>query len=237
MKWSKMTHAGLVRTINEDFLCARPDLGLFAVADGMGGHNAGEVASREAIRVLEEVIESNLTSDKERGQFLHQAILEANQFIYNLSNQDASFIGMGTTVTASCFNGMNLKVVHVGDSRCYLIRDSTIHRLTQDHSLVGELVRQNKITSLEATQHPHRNVLLRALGTSPEVQVDIIDCKLNVNDIILMCTDGVTEYLSDEELMYFSKNNEPENAVVNIVNEVLKRGGSDNTTLIMVVID
>jgi len=237
MKWSKMTHVGRVRSVNEDFVCARPDLGFFAVADGMGGHRAGEVASKKAIEYVEEAMEKNPCREKEPGAILEAAIAEANQLIYDLGYYNSDYRGMGTTITACFFTGMVLTVAHVGDSRCYLIRDSKVDRLTRDHSLVEEMIQQEQITPVEAMHHPYRNVLTRALGISPRVDVDIVQCTLSSNDIILLCTDGVTEHLTDEELAGMVLNNEPEGAVRAIVNEALNRGGNDNITLIVVAVE
>lgn len=232
-----MTHVGLVRNINEDFLCARPDLGFFAVADGMGGHQAGEVASKKAIESLEETVEKILCKKGDPGATLQEAVMKANESIYDLSSKNPAYRGMGTTITACYFDGMDLTVVHVGDSRCYLIRNASIYRLTRDHSLVEELVRQQQITAEEAMHHPYRNILTRALGISPRVEVDVARYKLAPNDVILMCTDGVTEYLTDEEIMDFTRNKDPEIAVNLIVEEALSRGGNDNITLIIVAVE
>lgn len=237
MKWNKMTHIGRVRSINEDCACARPDLGLFAVADGMGGHQAGEVASKKAVECLEEEVENSSCRDKEPGATLKAAIEKANKLIYDLSYRNADYRGMGTTITACCVNKTVMTVAHVGDSRCYLIRKSRIFRLTRDHSLVEEMLQKRQITSEEAQRHPYRNVLTRALGTSPRVEVDTTRFNLSRNDIILLCTDGVTEYLSDDELTVFFQNKEPEKAVRDILNEALNRGGNDNITLVMVVVE
>jgi len=233
MKWSKVTHVGRVRSVNEDFLSVRPDLGLFAVADGMGGHQAGEVASKIAIQCLEKELEVKPCGD-DAANVLRQAIIKANKSVYEMSCRNTEYRGMGTTITACCFNGVVLTVAHVGDSRCYLIRDFNISRLTEDHSLVQQMVQQHQITSGEAMYHPYRNVLTRALGTSPAVDVDLVQCILYPDDLVLMCTDGVTEYLSDGEILDAIRGKDTETAANAILKEALQRGGNDNITLVLV---
>lgn len=237
MRWSKMSHVGLVRTTNEDNLCARPELGLFAVADGMGGHRAGEVASKKAIEWLVKIVAANPDRKNDPGPLLREAILKANEEVYRLGSKNPNYRGMGTTLTTCFFGDNKLTVAHVGDSRCYLLRDSSIYRLTRDHSLVEELVRQNQLTSGEAVNYPYRNVLTRALGTSPVVEVDVSEHVLRSGDVVLLCTDGVTEHLADEEIVALTTGKNPKEAVELLVQEVLNRGGSDNVSLIMVAID
>ncbi|MTI84593.1 MAG: Stp1/IreP family PP2C-type Ser/Thr phosphatase [Firmicutes bacterium] len=234
MKWSKVTHVGLVRSVNEDFLSVRPDLGLFAVADGMGGHQAGEVASKKAIECLEESFASNPCRENDPGAALRDAIVKANALIYELGHRVAEYKGMGTTVTVCCLNEMIMNVAHVGDSRCYLIRNAHISRLTEDHSLVQEMVQQHKITTGEAMNHPYRNVLTRALGTSPQVEVDLIRCNLDPDDLVIICSDGVTKNLSDEEILKITQDKKTEAAANTILDEALARGGNDNITLVIV---
>ncbi len=234
MKWSKVTHVGLVRSVNEDFLSVRPDLGLFAVADGMGGHQAGEVASKKAIECLEESFASNPCRENDPGGALRDAIVKANALIYELGHRVAEYNGMGTTVTVCCLNEMIMNVAHVGDSRCYLIRNAHISRLTEDHSLVQEMVQQHKITTGEAMNHPYRNVLTRALGTSPQVEVDLIRCNLDPDDLVIICSDGVTKNLSDEEILKITQDKKTEAAANTILDEALARGGNDNITLVIV---
>lgn len=237
MKWGKITHIGKVRSHNEDCACERPDLGLFAVADGMGGHQAGEVASKKAIECLEKEFEANFVWSKDPGDILKAVIEKANQLVYDLSTRSTGLRGMGTTITACCIQQRILTVAHVGDSRCYLIRRNRINRLTRDHSLVEEMLRNDQITYEEAQEHPYRNVLTRALGTSPQVQVDLFTYPLLPGDIVLLCTDGVTEYLSDDELVGYSGRGEPQEAVQVMLNEALNRGGIDNITLVIVAVD
>ena len=197
MKWSQRTDVGLVRQSNEDSMLVVPDLGLLAVADGMGGHLAGEVASRVALEVLERDLRQNGNTRRDPGRALAEAVQQANQKIFDLAEQNSDQRGMGTTITACLLIGQELWVAQVGDSRAYLIRDKAISRLTEDHSLVQELYRQGGISREEMATHPRRNVLTRALGTGPVVDVDLYNQRVTAGDRILLATDGLTNLLDE----------------------------------------
>ncbi|MHB8918217.1 MAG: Stp1/IreP family PP2C-type Ser/Thr phosphatase [Desulfocucumaceae bacterium] len=236
MKWSQATEVGLVRKQNEDSLCAVPDLAFFAVADGMGGHLAGEVASRMAIESVTSHLGNGDGEDTVKS--LLEGVRQANRKIYAASRDDGSCRGMGTTLTAAVFREGELILAHVGDSRAYIIRENKIYPLTEDHSLVQEMIRQGGITKEEAREHPHRNVLTRALGTDPLVDVDLIRVRLERGDTVLLCTDGLYGLVGDDEIMELVRATErPDRAVKNLVAEALRRGGNDNISVIVVEMD
>ena len=236
MRWSQATEVGLVRRQNEDTLCVIPDLAFFAVADGMGGHQAGEVASKMAVESLSRQLRAGHPEDFAKN--LREGVLQANIDIYNASRQDGSHRGMGTTLTAALIQGNELFLAHVGDSRAYLIRDDNIGSLTEDHSLVQEMIRHGGITREQAREHPHRNVLTRALGTDPRVDVDLMNMKLQKGDTLVLCTDGLYGLVSDNRILELvcSATN-LEQAVKGLVTESLNNGGMDNISVIVVEID
>lgn len=236
MRWSQATEVGLVRKQNEDSLCVDPELAFFAVADGMGGHLAGEVASRMAIESVVHRLKAGDRADTVKN--LLDGVRQANSEIYAASKTDGSCRGMGTTLTAAVVRGGELILAHVGDSRAYIIRGDKIHLLTEDHSLVQEMIRHGGITKEEAREHPHRNVLTRALGTDPLVDVDLISFKPEKGDILLICTDGLCGLVEDGEILDLVRASAgPDRAVKGLVDEALKRGGSDNISVIVVEMD
>lgn len=218
---------GRVRGVNEDRYVVLPDL--LVVADGMGGVQAGEVASQMAVDAL--AIHPFLARDS--GELV-AAIAEANRNIFHAAYSRGDWQGMGTTITAVLVSGEVCQVAQVGDSRAYLIRDGAIKRLTDDHSLVGELVRNGSISVEEAMLHPQRNLLTRALGTAEEVQVDVKAITLSFDDILLLCTDGLSGVLTDEEILAETmRHAEPQAAADGLVALANARGGPDNVTVIV----
>ncbi|MDQ0285777.1 protein phosphatase [Desulfofundulus luciae] len=238
MKWSQASDAGLVRRVNEDSLCVEPGLGLFAVADGMGGHQAGEIASRMAIAELVRFLKAHHPLPDDPGTILVQGVQEANRLVYQLSSSSAGYRGMGTTLTAALVIKDYLYLAHVGDSRIYLLREGKMHQLTEDHSLVQELVRLGGLSEEQARCHPQRNVLTRALGIEPRVEVDGGRVKLQPGDKVLLCTDGLTVHLSPQEIGTLVEKNPDLNRAVNkLLQAALKRGGSDNITVILMAVE
>lgn len=236
MQWSKITHRGYVRPNNEDALCVREDLGLFAVADGIGGHQAGEVASRVALEVLEREIEAH-RDEKDLPALMALAVEAANRHIFGLSQRDAACAGMGTTLSACLIREGRLTVAHIGDSRVYLLRGNGIRQLTEDHSLVQELVRQGKISREDAVEHPYRNVISRALGTVDRTEPDILCTPLLPGDRVFLCTDGLSNQVRDEEIREIAGTGPPAVAVARLLELALERGGHDNITMILVVVE
>lgn len=237
MRWAQLTDIGLVRSLNEDSLCVSPEIGLFAVADGMGGHLAGEVASATALQILEQELAKRLQKGEFPEHALVAAVQEANRQIFELSSQNQHLSGMGTTITACLKRGGNIYIAQVGDSRAYLLRESLILQLTEDHSLVRELVRKGGLTEEQALHHPQRNVLTRALGTAPNVNVDSYHHEVSPGDLLLLCTDGLTAYLRPDEIMRTIRTAPGlDSAARSLVDKALGAGGKDNITVILLEI-
>lgn len=237
MKFSEKTHTGLIRQGNEDSYCISPDLNLAVIADGMGGHEAGEVASLLAVQTVENYIRLHPEYRKEPVRILKEAVIEANQKVYQASQEKIGCRGMGTTVSAGLIIGKDLYLAHIGDSRIYLINRS-IHILTRDHSLVNELVINGGISEEEAQTHPQKNVLTRALGTSAEVEVDLIHTTVRKGDRLLFCTDGLSNLILKDELKKVVREGATlDESTERLLEMALARGGHDNITIILVEVD
>jgi serine/threonine protein phosphatase PrpC len=224
-----VSDTGRRRRRNEDaFVCAPP---LFAVADGMGGAQAGEVASGLAAAVLEE------GAGDERGEErVASLIKEANRRVFQRSNEDATTSGMGTTMTVALVDstGGTIAFGHVGDSRAYRVRDGQLEQLTDDHSLVGELVRSGKLSPEEAEVHPQRSVITRALGTEPDVDVDTFTVEAQPDDLYLLCSDGLTDMISADEIFsVLDGSDDLEVAARALIEAANAGGGEDNITVVL----
>jgi len=231
MRIEAISDTGLVRKGNEDSFLINKALGLFAVADGMGGHEAGEVASFLAVKTLETAVRDS----KGREGALEAAIKAANQEIYSQAQQKSSLAGMGTTLTAVYYQEDGISIGHVGDSRAYLIRDSQATLLTRDHSLVAELIRSGQISEEEGKNHPHRHVVTRALGTEPEVEVDMLFPGVKQGDRLFLCTDGLSNLIKSEEIAQtVDQAAAPEQALELLKQMALERGGFDNLTALLI---
>jgi PPM family protein phosphatase len=230
---SALTDTGRRRPHNEDtFVCDPP---LYAVADGVGGAQAGEIASRLAAATLEERVPTALGE-----RTLEALILEANNRIYNRALGEPEAAGMGTVVTALLVDehAGTIAIGHVGDSRAYRIRDSALEQLTPDHSLVGELVRAGRLSTEEAEQHPHRSVITRAVGTEAVVEVHTETVDAVPGDLYLLCSDGLTDLVRDERILELvgAADGDPERAVQTLVDEANGAGGIDNITVVLLEI-
>jgi serine/threonine protein phosphatase PrpC len=226
------TDTGLVRSSNQDLGIATASL--FAVADGMGGHAGGEVASQVAIEALQQAFGQHPS-----GPGLAEAVSSANTAVWVASQERADLRGMGTTLTAVALvneNGRDvLALVNVGDSRSYRFHDGKLSQITTDHSLAEEMVRNGEITPAEAMVHPHRHILTRALGVSPEVSADLWRIRPEQGDRYLLCSDGLTNELSDDEITeVLSATHNPQAAVEALVQAARDHGGSDNITAVLV---
>jgi len=213
--------------LNEDaFVCEPP---LFAIADGMGGARAGEVASGLAAAALQEN-DVNGTG-AERVVALMQA---ANRSVYERSRRDADVAGMGTTMTVALVENGGVTFGHVGDSRAYVLRDGELEQLTDDHSLVAELVRGGKLSAEEAEHHPQRSVITRALGTDPDVDVDTFTVLGHEGDVFVLCSDGLTDMVADDEIgaVLSERRESLEDAANELVRRANKAGGQDNITVV-----
>jgi protein phosphatase len=220
------TDIGRVREKNEDsYLVEEP---LFAVADGMGGHKGGDVASQLAL----ETIEGEPTAD------LAKRLRDANAAVFERSQSDRSVTGMGTTVTAVVVEGTSALFAHVGDSRAYLLRAGDLRQLTDDHTLVARMVKSGEITEAEAEVHPHRSVLTRALGTEPDVIVDEFDVALTDGDRLLLCSDGLTGMVTEEQIVaILSAAPDPQDASNRLVRAANRAGGVDNITVVVIDVE
>ncbi|HEX9299393.1 MAG TPA: Stp1/IreP family PP2C-type Ser/Thr phosphatase [Actinomycetota bacterium] len=220
------THVGQVRTGNEDAYLLEPPL--YAVADGMGGHRGGEVASQLALTTIAESFR------KGQEPFADQ-VQEANRAVFERSGADRAVAGMGTTLTAAVIEGNLAHLVHVGDSRAYLLRAGSLRQLTDDHTLVNRMVKAGEITPGEAEVHPHRNVLVRALGTESDVELDEQDVGLLEGDRLLLCSDGLTGMLTEEQIQAIlgSTQSAPQEAADRLVVAANRAGGVDNITVVV----
>jgi len=239
--FTKGTDIGRARDHNEDYVDAfspsdptqrRQKGHLFIVADGMGGHQAGEVASEGAVRTISREYYADPDPDV-RGS-LTRAIKQANAFIYQQAQQMTSRIGMGTTVVAAVVRGRELYLANVGDSRAYMMRQGKVNKVTRDHSFVEEQIRAGILTREEARTHPQRNVITRALGSKPEVQVDTYSGELKAGDALLLCSDGLSEYVQEEDLAQMLGQYPPKETVPRLIALANKRGGSDNISVLVV---
>lgn len=231
MRYSTLTDPGKVREINEDNYYA--DGSIFIVADGMGGHQAGEVASTLAIETFLSGFTSKLT-DAEIPRAMEKAMREANTAIFREAAKASEKEGMGTTCTAAVFQDGQLFLGHVGDSRAYLWMDGNLEQLTEDHSLVAELVRSGRITEEQALRHPQRNIITRALGIDENVHVDIFEAEVPDRGWLLLCTDGLNGMISDERISeILSGEGNPDDLAGRLVEAALESGGSDNVTVVL----
>jgi len=225
-----LTDTGRKRRQNEDALVCDPPL--FAIADGMGGAQAGEVASRLAAAAIEE---GAAAIQGEEG--VATVVRAANARIFERAVHDPAVAGMGTTATVAVVDERagTVTIAHVGDSRAYLYRDGELEQLTTDHSLVGELVRSGRLTEDEAAVHPHRSVITRALGTDAEVEVDTLTLEAAVGDLVLLCSDGLSAMVRDDEIAQVLRSAEgvPRAAAEALVSAANAAGGEDNVTVVL----
>ena len=227
-----VSHVGRQRAGNEDAYVARPPL--FGVADGMGGARAGEVASQIAVDTLAEKLAKVPARPDAAAAQLAAAAAEANARIFAAATRDRSQSGMGTTLTALLMCGRTGLIAHIGDSRAYLLRAGELRQLTDDHSLVAEMVRDGRLPAGQARQHPYRSVLSRALGTEAEAEVDELRVSLQAGDVVLLCSDGLCGPVSDEKLSKALSASDPHKATRRLIDEALRRGGPDNITAVVV---
>jgi len=222
-----VTDPGRRRRRNEDSYVIEPPL--FAIADGMGGAQAGEVASRLATVALKE--SGTEASGEER---IIDLIQEANRRVYDRSSTDPNTSGMGTTITVAVVEDERVTFGHVGDSRAYLIREATMEQLTEDHSLVNELLKTGRLSREEAETHPQRSVITRALGTDPDVDVDTFTIAAREGDLFLLCSDGLTDMVSEDSILSVVERNRDDisGALRALVRAANKAGGEDNITVV-----
>jgi PPM family protein phosphatase len=226
--YARASDTGRKRRRNEDSYVVAPPL--FAVADGMGGAQAGEVASRLAAGALEEADAQEL-SGPER---LASVIQEANRRVFERASSDPATSGMGTTMTVALVGDDGVTIGHVGDSRAYVVRDGRLEQLTEDHSLVNELLKSGKLSREEADVHPQRSVITRAVGTDPDVDVDAFTVEAGEGDVFLLCSDGLTDMVADSDILDVVEKHRDDldRATKALVSAANRGGGEDNITVI-----
>jgi serine/threonine protein phosphatase PrpC len=228
------TDVGLVRTGNED--CYFRGTTVVAVADGLGGHQAGEVASAIAIEPVAALDERTFATVEEAREVLVGAVGEGNQAVIAKAMSDDAYWGMGTTMTAAAVAGDRwLQLAHVGDSRAYLLRADRLRQLTQDHTVVAELVRQGRLTQDEAAQHPERSVLTRAVGLDPGLEVETPPpLELGAGDQVLLCSDGLTDAVAEGRIAEVLRtHSDGQKACQALVDAAIAAGGPDNVTVVL----
>ena len=236
MKTYSITDIGKRRSANQDFVYASDQPvgnlpNLMIVADGMGGHNACDLASRYTVESMVEYIEQ--ASEKRPIPLISAAIHHANELVIEKSRSDKELEGMGTTVVAATVKDGYLYVANVGDSRLYLI-DQEIEQITRDHSLVEEMIRVGELQRKDARSHPDRNVITRAIGVRTPVRIDFFDVKLEEGDKVLLCSDGLTTMVEDDEILHIvRKSSSPKEAAQRLITEANKNGGKDNISVVL----
>jgi protein phosphatase len=209
---------------------------LFAVADGMGGQNAGEVASAIAMKTATDWFSTN-AGNSLNVQMLEEMFAQTNSAVWGYSQEHPETSGMGNTLTMMIAWGNNALVGHIGDSRLYRLRGDSLTQLTNDHSLVAEQVRLGKLTPEQARVHPTRHILSRVMGSRQFVTPDIFETDIQVNDVFMMCSDGITGMIEDTRIKEILTGNQPENAAVKLVEAANKAGGKDNSTAVVLAFD
>jgi protein phosphatase len=229
------TDKGIVRSFNEDYVSCveKNDYNIYVVADGMGGHNAGEIASKMAIDGIIEYISENFNNE-DSIEILKNAIQKVNLDIYNHAKTTDEYKGMGTTITACLDLGDRVVVANVGDSSSYLIRGNNLIKITKDHSLVQELVDLGTISAIQAAHHPRKNIITRAVGTNKSVDVDLFTLDKINKDIFMLCSDGLTNEITKEDILSsLSKELSFQQACDELVDIAKKNGGRDNITVLL----
>ena len=250
IRYAAASDRGRVRPNNEDAFIANPALGIFAVADGMGGHAAGEVASQMAVDSLQEAIRSASEEEKTFSEdlttvlpspanVLIYGIRMANQKIHKSSLEKTEYRGMGTTLVAVYFFNSSSIVAHVGDSRLYRLRGQTIEQVTEDHSVVWEEYKQGLIAKEALSSSPLKNIVTRALGLHPTLEVDAKELTIQVGDLLILCSDGLSDLVQDEEMVGIIQNaaGNLDRACGDLIHLANFRGGKDNITVVLIQID
>ena len=232
-----LTDTGRVRSGNEDAFLAAPDRALFAVADGMGGHAGGEVASRMAVETVDEALRL-AEGSAPRERVLREALERANRAILERAAGDATLSGMGTTLTVVEIGAEGALIAHVGDSRAYRVREGRLELLTVDHTVVQGYVELGQISPAQARTHRYRHILTRALGTDEALEVDVLRVPIRPGDLLLLCSDGLTTMVEDGDLEGILTQRRPLDELARqLVDAANRRGGEDNVTVVLVRLD
>ncbi len=231
---------GLVRTQNQDdcrFGVISPSCAWAVVCDGMGGANGGNIASAKAVEFISQEIEKMYSEDLSKSELstlMTEIVSQANRVIFEMSQEDVELTGMGTTCEFVLVKDTTVHVVHVGDSRTYAIRGGKIKQLTEDHSVVQEMVRRGEITSEQAQNHPNKNFITRALGIKPSVHLDYIETNFIYGDVLLVCTDGFSNCVTTGDMVKICHENRGEGLTDTLVEKAKEGGGTDNITVAVV---
>lgn len=239
------TDVGMKRDHNEDSYLLAPDLNLFVVADGMGGHAGGEMASGISVRTVEKTVRNEKTTIDPQlshegsiekspvARLLSNAVRAACNAVYTKSQQVRELQGMGTTTTSMLFHDRHCFVAHVGDSRCYLVRDGRVLQLSEDHSLVNEQLKAGLITEAQARQSRFKNIITRSVGFDADVEVDMIAVEVKVGDAYMMCSDGLSNLVTDPEICDIVSDNFLHRVPEILIDLANSRGGDDNSTVVI----
>lgn len=240
---SGATDIGMKRKTNQDSICLAPEHNFYVVADGMGGHNGGDIASQMSVKLLPEYLAQNPNEDK--SELLTNSIKYINQAIYQHGQANQELKGMGTTITGMLISGPEAYIVNVGDSRTYMINKNRLYQMTRDHSLVQEKINLGIYTREEGHRDPQKNVLVRTVGFDPELEVDTLKYKVSPNDMFLICSDGLHGRVSDEDIIYTVNKMIPAPAratqqdldalVAELIKQANDNGGNDNISVIIVL--
>ena len=239
MKFDAVSNVGKVRNNNEDsyYISDEENFPLFIVADGIGGHNFGEIASKMAVDVIKNSIKSidHYENLDELESDMIKAISNANNEVYNMSNSAEEYAGMGTTLTALYVYFDSILIGHVGDSRTYAINSREIRQLTEDDTIVNRLLKLGEITQSEAQNHPKKNIITNAIGTDSSIDISLIQYNYGKGEYILMCTDGLTDMATNEEILNtINEHKIPSKISAKLLEIALEAGGKDNITLIII---
>lgn len=238
LKSYAITDIGQKRQLNQDFIyLSETPIGnlpnVFIVADGMGGHNAGDYASRYAVETVVEEI--GVSFEKNPVRIMERAIERANTLIREKASEDAAYNGMGTTMVIATCLGRYLEVANVGDSRLYVVNSDRIEQITQDHSLVEEMVRMGGIDRESARNHPDKNIITRAIGARDYIEADFFNLELQTGDMVLLCSDGLTNMMDDETIhQILTTDGSLEDRVEELVRIANQNGGKDNISVVVV---
>ncbi len=237
------TDIGRKRKTNQDSICLDPTHNFFAVADGMGGHNGGDIASQLSVNIMPEFMAAH--TELEPGVLMKELIQKINQSILEKAQSNPEIHGMGTTVSAIHFAGPQLFIGNVGDSRVYMINNQNIYQLTRDHSFVQEKLNMGIYTREEAVKDPQKNVLVRSVGFDPDVLVDVFHYRICKNDLFLICSDGLHGKVSDSDILHIVKQTIPDpaqatrahllDAVHELIRQANENGGQDNISVIIAI--
>jgi protein phosphatase len=236
IQFGSHTNQGRVRTSNEDSFVVNRETSLLLVADGMGGHAAGEIASHMAATAINEWVTAHGGTEENVAEMLRQGALEANTRVFEAQRQDRTLAGMGSTLTALYFQSSRYYIAHVGDSRAYRLRDGMLEQLTRDHSLVWHLYENGVLEKSDLSRHPQKNLITRSIGSHPQVDIDIEEGEGQVGDVYLLCSDGLTDGVSEDSLRkaLSDAKKTPQEIAEELVDAANEAGGPDNITVVII---